>query len=69
MFEEEAQMQKTKWHKVADGDFPKGENIVLIYWKAGDMECFSVVEPYKVQKISTLSLGAKFQSSRRIYDF
>lgn len=39
---------KTKWHKVSDGDLPKGEDAVLIYWKAGDIRCFSVVEPYKV---------------------
>lgn len=39
---------RPEWHKVADGDLPKGENVVLIYWKAGDMEYVSVVEPYKV---------------------
>lgn len=45
---EGAERYKTKWHKVSDGDLPKGEDAVLIYWKAGDIRCFSVVEPYKV---------------------
>ena len=39
---------RPKWHKVADGDLPQGEDAVLIYWKFGDRRCFSVVEPYKV---------------------
>ena len=37
-----------EWHFVKDGDLPKDEGAVLIYWKSGDMKCASVVEPYKV---------------------
>ena len=37
-----------EWHYVKDGDLPKGEGAVLIYWKYGDIKCVSVVEPYKV---------------------
>jgi hypothetical protein len=37
-----------EWHYVKDGDLPKGEGAVLIYWKSGDIKCASVVEPYKV---------------------
>lgn len=37
-----------EWHFVKDGDLPKEEGAVLIYWKCGDIKCASVVEPYKV---------------------
>ena len=37
-----------EWHYVKDGDLPKEEGAVLIYWKCGDIKCASVVEPYKV---------------------
>lgn len=37
-----------EWHYVKDGDLPKEEGEVLIYWKSGDIKCASVVEPYKV---------------------
>ena len=37
-----------EWHYVKDGDLPKGKGAVLIYWKSGDVNCASVVEPYYV---------------------
>ena len=37
-----------EWHYVKDGDLPKGDDAVLIYWKSGNVKCASVVEPYKV---------------------
>ncbi len=42
------QIVDNEWHYVKDGDLPKGEGAVLIYWKCGDIKCVSVVEPYKV---------------------
>jgi hypothetical protein len=47
-YQQGAERYKTRWHKVADGDLPKGEDAVLIYWKAGGTRCFSAVEPYKI---------------------
>ena len=40
--------EANEWHYVKDGDLPKGEGAVLIYWKFGDVKCASVVEPYKI---------------------
>ena len=43
---------RPKWHDLRKNldDLPKDDNAVLIYWKAGDYRCFSVVEPWRITK-------------------
>lgn len=49
-YQQGAERYKTRWHKIADGDLPKGEDAVLAYWKFGSWQCYAVIEPYNVTR-------------------